>query len=117
MIQAIIISEQFFEQSRKSVDFIQRYIFPGSDIPAISSIKEALKGAPELSLIDTEDITLHYAETLRLWRQRFLNRIREVRALGFSEQFIRMWEFYFSYCEGGFRERHIGDVQLLLEKG
>jgi cyclopropane-fatty-acyl-phospholipid synthase len=116
LIQAIIKAEEFFEESRKSVDFIQRYIFPGSDIPSIMSIKEGLEEAPEMKLSDLEDITQHYAETLRHWRMRFSDRLQEVRELGFSERFIRMWDFYFSYCEGGFREKHIGDIQLLLEK-
>jgi cyclopropane-fatty-acyl-phospholipid synthase len=116
LIQAITKAEQFFEESKKSVDFIQRYIFPGSDIPSIMSIKEGLEEAPELRLSDLEDITRHYAETLRLWRMRFFDNVHEIKAMGFSEKFIRMWDFYFSYCEGGFREGHIGDVQLLLEK-
>jgi len=116
LIQAIIKSEEFFEESKKSVDFIQRYIFPGSDIPSLTSIEDGLKEAPELRLSALEDITRHYAETLRLWRIRFFDNVQEIRAMGFSEQFIRMWDFYFSYCEGGFRERHIGDVQLLLQK-
>jgi cyclopropane-fatty-acyl-phospholipid synthase len=116
LIQAIIKAEEFFEESKKSVDFIQRYIFPGSDIPSLTSIREGLKEAPELKLSDLEDMTSHYAETLRHWRMRFSDRLQEVRELGFSEKFIRMWDFYFSYCEGGFREKHIGDVQLLLEK-
>lgn len=116
LIQAIIKSEEFFEGSKKSVDFIQRYIFPGSDIPSLTSIEDGLKEAPELRLSDLEDITRHYAETLRHWRIRFFDNVHEIKAMGFSERFIRMWDFYFSYCEGGFRERHIGDVQLLLEK-
>ena len=80
------------------------------------SIKEGLEEAPELRLSDLEDITRHYAETLRLWRMRFFDNVHEIKAMGFSGKFIRMWDFYFSYCEGGFREGHIGDVQLLLEK-
>lgn len=116
LIQAIVMSEEFYEDSKKSVDFIQRYIFPGSDIPSITGLKDALREASKLRLTETEDITHHYAETLRLWRLRFLDKLHDVRRMGFSDRFIRMWEFYFCYCEAGFRERHIGDIQLLLKK-
>jgi cyclopropane-fatty-acyl-phospholipid synthase len=70
----------------------------------------------DLRLCHLEDITAHYAKTLEHWRLQFHRRIDEVKRLGFSEEFIRMWEFYFCYCEGGFRECAIGDVQMLLAK-
>ena len=116
LLQAIIIADQLYEQAKRSVDFIQRYIFPGSCIPSITTISQSLARATDMRLFHMEDITLHYAETLRHWRERFFANLSRVRALGYSEEFIRMWEFYLCYCEGGFRERVIGDVQMLLTK-
>jgi cyclopropane-fatty-acyl-phospholipid synthase len=100
LLQAITIRDQFYDQARRSVDFIKRFIFPGSFIPSIH----------------LEDIGPHYARTLKLWRERFMARQSEVRALGYPESFIRMWEYYLCYCEGGFEERQLGDVQMLLTK-
>ena len=116
LLQAIIIADRFYEQAKRSVDFIQRYIFPGSCIPSIAAINQSLARATNMRLFHMEDITPHYAETLRHWRERFFANISRVRALGYPEEFIRLWEFYLCYCEGGFRERVIGDVQMLLTK-
>ncbi|NOT57397.1 MAG: class I SAM-dependent methyltransferase [Deltaproteobacteria bacterium] len=116
LLQAITIADQQYEAAKRSVDFIQRYIFPGSCIPSITAISQSLTRVTDLRLFHLEDITPHYAETLRHWRERFFARLTEVRRLGYSEELIRMWEFYFCYCEGGFRERVIGDAQLLLTK-
>lgn len=115
-LQAITIGDQIFNRHRRSVDFIKRYIFPGSCIPSITAISNAVAGATDLRLVHLEDITPHYARTLREWRLRFFANIEEVRALGFSDTFIRMWEYYLCYCEGGFAERYIGDVQMLFAK-
>ena len=116
LLQAIVIPDQRYGRYRRSVDFIQRYIFPGGCLPAIGAICQSLGRATDLHLSHLEDITPHYAETLALWRQRFRANVDQVRRLGFSEEFIRTWEFFFCYCEGGFRERAIGDVQILLAK-
>lgn len=116
LLQAIIIADQLYEQAKRSVDFIQRYIFPGSCIPSITALTQSLTHATDMRLFHMEDITPHYAETLRHWRERFVANLSRVRARGYSEEFIRMWEFYLCYCEGGFRERVIGDVQMLLTK-
>lgn len=116
LLQAIIIADQFYEQAKHSVDFIQRYIFPGSCIPSISAINQSLARATDMRLFHMEDLTSHYAKTLRQWRERFFANISRVRTLGYPEEFIRMWELYFCYCEGGFHERVIGDVQMLLTK-
>ena len=116
LLQAIVIPDQRFERYRRSVDFIQRYIFPGGCLPSIGAICQSLGRATDLQLSHLEDITAHYAETLALWRRRFRANLDQVRGLGFSEEFIRTWAFYFCYCEGGFRERAIGDVQILLTK-
>ena len=115
-LQAIIIGDQIFDRHKRSVDFIKRYIFPGSCIPSITAISNAVAGATDLRLVDLEDLTAHYAITLREWRRRFFENIEKVRSLGFSDTFIRMWEYYLCYCEGGFAERYIGDVQMLFVK-
>jgi cyclopropane-fatty-acyl-phospholipid synthase len=116
LLQAITIRDQFYEQARRSVDFIKRFIFPGSFIPSVKAITDSLARASDLKLFHMEDIGPHYARTLRLWRERFLARHSEVRALGYPESFLRMWEYYLCYCEGGFAERQLGDVQMLLTK-
>jgi len=115
-LQAITIGDQIFDRHKHSVDFIKRYIFPGSCIPSIAAIGNAIAAGTNLRLVHLEDITPHYARTLREWRQRFFANIDRVRALGFSEPFVRMWEYYLCYCEGGFAERYIGDVQMLFVK-
>jgi cyclopropane-fatty-acyl-phospholipid synthase len=116
LLQAITIADQRYKSALRSVDFIQRYIFPGSFIPSVSSMVDAIAKNTDMRLFNLEDIGPHYATTLRHWRERFFERIDEVRSQGYSEAFIRMWEFYLCYCEGGFLERAIGDVQMLLVK-
>jgi cyclopropane-fatty-acyl-phospholipid synthase len=116
VLQAITIGDQIFDQHKRSVDFIKRYIFPGSCIPSITAISNAIAGKTDLRLIHLDDITPHYARTLREWRRRFFTNLDKVREMGYSETFIRMWEFYLCYCEGGFAERYIGDVQMLFAK-
>jgi cyclopropane-fatty-acyl-phospholipid synthase len=116
LLQAITIRDQFYDEARRSVDFIKRFIFPGSFIPSVKTISESLARATDLKLFHMEDIGPHYATTLRAWRERFMSRLTEVRALGYPESFVRMWEYYLCYCEGGFEERQLGDVQMLLTK-
>jgi cyclopropane-fatty-acyl-phospholipid synthase len=116
LLQAITIRDQFYEQARRSVDFIKRFIFPGSFIPSVQALVNSLARVTDLKLFHMEDIGPHYARTLKIWRERFLTRQAEVRALGYPERFVRMWEFYLCYCEGGFEERQLGDVQMLLTK-
>lgn len=116
LIQAITIEDHRYAQALRSVDFIKRFIFPGSFIPSVSAILGEAAKASDLRLINLEDIGESYALTLREWRRRFFARVDEVRSLGYDERFVRMWEFYLCYCEGGFLERSIGDAQLLLAK-
>jgi len=116
LLQAITIADQRYEAARNSVDFIQRYIFPGSCIPSITAMNDSITRASDLKLAHLEDIGPHYATTLRLWRENFLRNAEAVRALGYPESFLRMWEFYLCYCEGGFEERALGDVHMLLAK-
>ncbi len=116
LIQAITIADQRYDNAKKSVDFIQRYIFPGSCIPSNTAMLNSVTKVSDLRLFDLEDIGPHYATTLKVWRENFFSNIKEVRKLGYTEEFIKMWDFYLSYCEGGFMERALGDVHLLLAK-
>jgi cyclopropane-fatty-acyl-phospholipid synthase len=116
LLQGITIADQRYESARQSVDFIQRYIFPGSCIPSVTALLSSIARASDLRLFNLEDIGPHYARTLAEWRINFFRNIDKVRALGYSEEFIRMWEFYLCYCEGGFEERALGDVHMLLVK-
>lgn len=115
-LQAITITDQRYRQHVHDVDFIKRYIFPGSCLTAVTKICDVVTRSTNLRLIHMEDITSHYARTLRCWRERFLGRIDEVRKMGFPEGSVRLWEYYLCYCEGAFRERYIGDVQMIFSK-
>ncbi|MBD3308244.1 methyltransferase domain-containing protein [candidate division KSB3 bacterium] len=115
-IQAITIADHAFERHKRSVDFIKRYIFPGSCIPSVTALCQAMARVTDLRLVHLEDITPHYATTLRMWRERLFQHLDQVRELGYSDTFIRMWDYYFSYCEAGFTERYLGDVHLLFTK-
>ena len=116
LIQAITIEDHRYAQALDSVDFIKRFIFPGSFIPSVSAMASAMGKASDLRLFNLEDIGPSYALTLRAWRERFNARLPQVLALGYDARFVRMWDFYLAYCEGGFRERSIGDVHLWLTK-
>lgn len=116
LLQAITIQDQFYAQALRSVDYIQRFIFPGSFIPSVTAIADSVCRATDMKLFNLEDIGPHYAPTLRMWRERFFANLAEVRRLGYPDSFVRLWEFYLCYCEGGFAERQLGDVQVLLTK-
>lgn len=116
LVQAITIEDHRYQQAVQSVDFIKRFIFPGSFIPSIAAMLAAKTRSSDLALVHLEDFGSSYARTLEAWRQRFLGNREAVRAQGFDERFLRMWEFYLAYCEGGFRERSIGVAQLLMAK-
>ena len=116
LIQAITINDQRYDEYRRSVDFIQRHIFPGAMLPSLGRILESLRDATDLRLSGLEEITPHYARTLRLWRQRYRAAAGRLAELGLSRRFQRIWEYYFCYCEAGFLERTIGDYQLLFAK-
>lgn len=116
LLQAITIEDHRYAQARDSVDFIKRFIFPGSFIPSVSAMLEAKTAASDLQLLQYEDFGPSYARTLQVWRERFMAQLQRVRAQGFDARFVRMWEFYLAYCEGGFRERAIGVGHLLLAK-
>ena len=116
LLQAITIEDHRYAQALSSVDFIKRHVFPGSFIPSISALLSSKTRSSDLALIQLEDFGHSYALTLKAWRERFMAHLPQVRAQGFEERFIRMWEFYLAYCEGGFRERSIGVAHLLLAK-
>src|SRR5579863_3898761 len=115
-LQTITLREQEIRDYRKRVDWIQTYIFPGSELASILEIGRSLLRTGRLMVKDSESIGLHYAKTLSLWRERFFRRLAEVRQLGFDERFTRMWDFYLGWCEGAFREHYIDAAQLVIAK-
>ncbi|MCH6484807.1 cyclopropane-fatty-acyl-phospholipid synthase family protein [Pseudoxanthomonas sp. LH2527] len=116
LLQAITIEDHRYVQARDAVDYIKRFVFPGSFIPSLNAMYAAKTRASDLQVVHQEDFGLSYAYTLRAWRRRFMTRLPEVRAQGFDERFIRLWEFYLAYCEGGFLERSIGVSHLLMAR-
>jgi cyclopropane-fatty-acyl-phospholipid synthase len=116
LLQGITMADYRYESYRRSVDFIQRFVFPGSCLPSVTALCAAASRASDLRPAHLEDITPHYGETLRRWRLKFGENIDIVRALGYSDSFIRLWEYYLCYCEAGFEEGLVGDVQMLLTK-
>ena len=114
MLQAITIEDYRYASALNSVDFIKRYIFPGSFIPSVSTITAAMSRSTRLGLIELADFGGSYARTLRAWRERFESAWEEISSQGFDETFRRRWRYYLAYCEGGFMERAISDVHLLL---
>jgi cyclopropane-fatty-acyl-phospholipid synthase len=116
LLQAITIADQRYKSALRDVDFIQKFIFPGGFLPSVAAMCGSLSRVSDMKMFHMDDIGPHYARTLADWRQRFFDRIQEVRAHGYSDAFIRMWEYYLNYCEGGFIERDIGTVQMLLTK-
>ncbi|NQU49085.1 MAG: class I SAM-dependent methyltransferase [Planctomycetes bacterium] len=115
-VQAITIQDQEFLRASKHIDFIKRYIFPGSCIPSVTAMCDAMTAESDLKLAHLEDFTADYATTLTHWREAFLSKREELHAMGLGEHFQKTWEYYFSYCEGGFAERSIGLVQMMLTK-
>lgn len=116
LIQAITIADQRYEQAKRSVDFIQRYIFPGSCIPSNTALLNSTTNSSDLRLFHLEDIGPHYATTLALWKDQLFTNKSEIIDRGYDDNLIRMWEFYLSYCEGGFEERAISDVHMIFTK-
>lgn len=116
LVQAITIEDQRYRQALHAVDFIKRHVFPGCFIPSIHALLEAKTRNSDLALIRQQDFGESYARTLETWRRRFMSHLEQIRAQGFDHRFIRMWEFYLAYCEGGFRERSIGVSHLLMAR-
>ena len=114
LLQSITIADHRYERALRSVDFIQRWVFPGSCIPSVTALTSAAAKSSDLRAFHLEELGPHYARTLADWRGRFLDRTGEVLALGYPDELIRLWDFYLAYCEGGFAERHIGLAHLLM---
>ena len=116
LVQAINMPEQRYDRALKNVDFIQRYIFPGSFIPSFGAIITSMRRGSDLVLTHSEDFGFHYARTLRDWYDRFIANRNTLLERGYDEAFQRLWHFYFAYCEAGFSERAIGVAHLVLAK-
>jgi cyclopropane-fatty-acyl-phospholipid synthase len=115
-LQAITIADELYDAARRSVDFIQAHIFPGSCIPSVSALLAAAAKSSDLRLTRLDEIGPHYVPTLAAWRANLRARWSEARALGFSEELLRLWEFYFAYCEGGYAEGQLGNVHMLFTR-
>jgi cyclopropane-fatty-acyl-phospholipid synthase len=115
-LQTITLREQEIRDYRKRVDWIQTYIFPGSELASVVEIGRSLVRTGQLRMKNTESIGMHYAKTLSLWRERFFRQLAQVRQLGFDDRFTRMWDFYLGWCEGAFREYYIDAAQLVIAK-
>lgn len=116
LIQAITVPDRIYERYVRTPDFISRHIFPGGCCPSMAAMARAASSATDLRLTALEDLTPHYARTLREWRAAFHANLPAVRALGYDERFVRMWDYYLAYCEGGFAEQYNGLLQLLYAK-
>ena len=116
VLQAITMEEQRFKRASESVDFIQRYIFPGGALPSLTGLASIATESTDLRPLEVKDITLHYSETLKRWREKFNQNVSEIAAIGFDRKFQRMWDYYLAYCEGAFMERAIGCVQMQFHK-
>ena len=115
-LQAITITDQAYREAVRRVDFIKRYIFPGGFLPSVEAIMGAVRRRTDFRLVRMEDIGSHYVRTLRIWAEALRQKWQAALELGYSEEFLRMYEFYFRYCEAGFAERTIGDAQMLFGK-
>ncbi|CUS48901.1 MAG: cyclopropane-fatty-acyl-phospholipid synthase Cfa [Idiomarinaceae bacterium HL-53] len=116
VLQAITIADQRLEQYNRNVDFIQRHIFPGGYLPSVELLSKMFRRHTDMTVRQLDDIGFHYADTLAAWRDRFNAHLTELEPFGYDERFSRMWNYYLSYCEGGFRERTISAVQLMATK-
>jgi cyclopropane-fatty-acyl-phospholipid synthase len=116
LIQVITIPDQRYRYALNSVDFIQRYIFPGGSLPGHEVVIKSVRKHTDMQMVGMQEIGDDYAKTLQIWRERFMSRLDEVKALGFDDTFIRMWDYYLCYCQGAFEERVIGTAQILLAR-
>jgi cyclopropane-fatty-acyl-phospholipid synthase len=114
LLQAIVVDDRAYEVEKASRSFIKDLIFPSGCLPSMEVISRSVARATQLRMLDLEDITGHYPETLRRWRENFVRVAGRAAELGYDRRFRRLWELYFAYSEGGFLERRIGDVQALF---
>lgn len=116
VMQAIVIVDSRYESHIRNIDFISQYIFPGGSLPSISRLSSIASESGNFRVVHLEEMSDHYAETLRRWRREFFHKLSEVQNLGFNEEFIRMWNYYLCYCEAGFTERQVNSIQLVFAK-
>jgi len=116
LLQAIVIEDRAFETEKASKSFANTYIFPGGSLPSLEAIRRCTDRCTDMRPLAVDELTEHYPETLRRWRERFLARVEHAEALGYDQRFRRLWELWLAWCEAGFVERRLGDVQLLLAK-
>jgi len=116
LLQGIMMYDQRYQEYLRSADFIQRYVFPGGCLPTAAELIRAAAKVGDLSPVHLEDYADHYARTLECWRERFQDRLREIRQLGFDERFVRIWDYYFCYCQAAFAERYIGLNHLMFAR-
>jgi cyclopropane-fatty-acyl-phospholipid synthase len=116
LLQAITVTDRAYELEKATRSFMKQLIFPAGCLPSVEVIRRCVDRVTDLRMLDLEDITAHYPETLRRWRENFVRSANRVAELGYDRRFRRLWELYFAWCEGGFRERRIGDVQALFAK-
>jgi cyclopropane-fatty-acyl-phospholipid synthase len=116
LLQAIAIDDRAYQVEKASRSFMNTRIFPGGCLPSLEVMTRATARRSDMQMVHLEDLTPHYVETLRRWRQRFTRHARELAERGYDERFQRLWTLYLAYCEAGFAERRILDLQLLLTK-
>jgi cyclopropane-fatty-acyl-phospholipid synthase len=114
-LQTITIDDRYYVAARDSVDFIKKHIFPGCCIPAIGPLVASIAHTPSLRVVHMEDIGPHYATTLAQWRENMFSAAAKIRERGYPDTLLRMWHFYLSYCEAGFAERTLGNLQFVLQ--
>jgi cyclopropane-fatty-acyl-phospholipid synthase len=116
VIQVITIPDQSYENYRRNTDWIQKYIFPGGHLPSVTALSQVVTRNTSLLMEQLEDIGTNYARTLKDWRESFTRNLSKINSLGFDEIFQRKWIYYLAMCEAGFRERAIGDIQVVFRK-
>jgi cyclopropane-fatty-acyl-phospholipid synthase len=116
LLQAITVDDRLFDVEKASRTFIREHIFPNGCLPSMEVIGRSVARDTDMRMVDLEDITPHYAETLRRWRANIESSAAELSAIGYDERFQRLWRLYLCWCEAGFEERRIGNVQLVLGK-
>ncbi len=115
-LQVITCPDSRFDSLKNGVDWIQKHIFPGSLLPSVGAINQAVNSTSNLTLVDLKDIGLHYAHTLQVWYKTFNEKLEEVKQLGFDDYFIRKWNYYLCYCEAAFAMRNINVMQLVYTR-
>ncbi|MEM6988748.1 MAG: class I SAM-dependent methyltransferase, partial [Pseudomonadota bacterium] len=116
VLQAITMPDEYYDEYRRSTDFIQRYVFPGGFLPSLGAMNAIMNRETALRVAHVDDIGLHYAKTLRIWHDNLIASRDVIAGYGFDERLYRLWRYYLSYCEGGFLEKAISTVHLVAHK-